>query len=59
MWKEIDRAGVEAILGKGITWTEEAELDMTFLADRMCAKGLTASEQVEYEALQALYCSGR
>lgn len=60
MWNEMDRAAVEAILGKGVVWVDEEDaLDVTFLMDKSIREGLTAEEQAEYEALQALYCSGR
>lgn len=55
----MDRAGIEAALGRGITWTDEEENDVTFLADKMCAGGLTHEEQIVYDALIALYISGR
>jgi hypothetical protein len=59
MWGQIDIAAIKATLGFDEWVDEEDALDVTFLADKMCSGGLTASEQVEYEALQALYCSGR
>ena len=59
MWNGYDYAAIEAVLGRGITWSEECEEDVTFLADRMCSIGLTHKEQTEYDALQALYESGR
>jgi hypothetical protein len=55
----MDRAAIEAVLGRGITWSDESEEDMTFLGDKMCRIGLTHKEQMEYNALQALYMSGR
>ena len=58
MYGEIDIASIEATLGVR-EWTDEEELDMTFLADKMCGVELTHKEQIEYEALQALYISGR
>jgi hypothetical protein len=60
MFGEIDRAGIEAVLGRGITWVDEEDsLDVTYLADKAAREGLTAQEESEYDALQALYCSGR
>ena len=60
MWgKTMDRAGVEAVLGKGVTWVDEEDsFDVTFLADKAAREGLTVTEQVQYDALQALYISG-
>ena len=59
MFGKIDYAAIEAVLGRGITWSEESEEDVTFLADRMCSVGLTHKEQIEYDCLIALYESGR
>lgn len=59
MWNGYDRAAIEAVLGRGVTWTDEEESDMTFLADKAAREGLTHLEQIEYDALQALYVSGR
>lgn len=59
MFGKMDRAAVEAVLGKGVTWLDEEDgLDLTYLADKMCSVGLNAKEQAVYKALQALYCSG-
>jgi hypothetical protein len=60
MWTGMDRAAVEAILGKDVVWVEEEDVfDVTFLADKASSVGLTVEEQSHYDALQALYCSGR
>ena len=60
MWNGYDRAAIEATLGRGIEWVdEEVSLDMTFLADKAASQGLTHEEQINYDALQALYVSGR
>lgn len=60
MWNGMDRAGVEAVLGKGVTWVDEEDsLDVTYLADKAAREGLTAEEQSHYDALQELYVSGR
>jgi hypothetical protein len=60
MWNGMDRAAVEAVLGKGIEWVDCADdSDVAYLMDKAIREGLTAFEQAEYEALQALYCSGR
>ena len=60
MWKGYDRAAIEATLGRGVRWVEDEDsLDMTFYMDKAINEGLTAEEEAQYEALQALYCSGR
>lgn len=60
MWKGTDRAGIEAVLGRGVTWVEEEdESDVTFLADKAASAGLTHEEQIKYDALIGLYISGR
>lgn len=59
MWNEMDIAAIKAILGVE-TWVDgEEDMDLTFLADKMCQVGLTFEEQERYDALQALYISGR
>ena len=59
MWEGMDTAVIKATLGFD-TWVDEEDaLDVTFLADKMCSVGLTHTEQIEYEALQVLYISGR
>jgi hypothetical protein len=55
----MDRAAVEAILGKGMVWTEEDALDVTYLMDKSICEGLTMEEQEKLDALIALYVSGR
>lgn len=60
MWDGMDRAAVEAELGKGVGWVpDEDESDVTFLIDKSIREGLTAGEQSHYDALIALYISGR
>ena len=60
MWTGYDRAAIEAELGKGVTWVEEEDSrDMCFLMDNSISQGITHEEQIHYDALQALYCSGR
>ena len=59
MWEGMDIAAIKATLGVD-TWVDgEDDYDMTFLADKMCSTGLSHIEQIEYNALQALYMSGR
>lgn len=60
MYGELDRAGIEATLGKGVEWVDEEDAsDVTFLMDKAIREGLTAEEQMEYDALIALFESGR
>ena len=60
MWKGMDRAGIEAALGRGVRWVEEEDKsDVTFLADKAASVELTHKEQLQYDALIALYISGR
>ena len=60
MFGEIDRAAIEATLGKEVVWVEEEDAsDVTFLMDKSIREGLTAEEQLHYECLVALYESGK
>jgi hypothetical protein len=60
MFGKIDRAAIEATLGRGVTWVEDEDAsDVTYLIDKSIREGLTAEEQGELDALQELYCSGR
>jgi hypothetical protein len=60
MWKGIDRAAIEAALGKGVQWVEDEDAsDVTYLFDKSIREGLTAEEQAKLDALIALYESGR
>lgn len=59
MFGKIDIASIKATLGVD-TWVDgEDDYDMTFLSDKMCSAGLSHKEQIEYDALQGLYMSGR
>ena len=60
MWTGYDRAAIEVELGRGVAWVEEEDsIDMTFLMVKSISQGLSHEEQIHYNALQALYCSGR
>lgn len=58
MFGQIDISVIEATLGIR-EWTDEEENDMTYLADKMVRVGLSMQEQLEYDCLQVLFCSGR
>jgi predicted GNAT superfamily acetyltransferase len=48
MWNGMDRAAIEAVLGKGIEWVDGADdSDVTYLMDKAIREGLTASEEAE------------
>lgn len=60
MFKKIDRAAIEATLGRGVQWVDEEESsDVQFLFDKSIREGLSAEEQNELDCLIALYESGR
>ena len=60
MWEKIDRAAIEATLGRGVQWVDgEDDSDVTFLFDKSIREGLTSTEQNKLDCLVALYESGR
>jgi uncharacterized protein YbbK (DUF523 family) len=60
MWSGMDRAAIEAVLGKGVRWVEDEDTsDVTYLFDKSIREGLDVTEQTQLDALIVLYESGR
>lgn len=60
MFGEIDLAAIKATLGFDKWVDEEDSLDVTYLMDKSIREGgLSLKDEMELQALQALYESGR
>lgn len=61
MFGKMDRAAIEATLGRGVSWVEDEDaLEIVYLINKSIREdGLSAENQARYDALQELYCSGK
>ena len=59
MYGKMNIAEIKAVLGNDTWVDEEDSSDVTYLCDKSIREGLTAGEQSHYDALIALYMSGR